>query len=41
MKDEDLVRYNEKGSLEYIGRIGIQIKLRGFRIELGEIESVL
>lgn len=35
----DLVRWNEKGELEYIGRIDDQVKLRGFRIELGEIES--
>ena len=37
----DLVRWNEEGELEYIGRIDKQVKLRGFRIELGEIESVL
>ena len=35
----DLVRWNESGELEYIGRIDNQVKLRGFRIELGEIES--
>ena len=35
----DLVRYNEEGQLEYLGRIDSQVKLRGFRIELGEIES--
>ena len=35
----DLVRYNEAGELEYLGRIDTQVKLRGFRIELGEIES--
>jgi len=38
-KTGDLVRWNEDGQLEYIGRIDNQIKLRGFRIELGEIES--
>ena len=37
----DLVRWNEDGELEYIGRIDKQVKLRGFRIELGEIESML
>ena len=36
----DLARYNEKGELEYLGRIDFQVKLRGFRIELGEIENV-
>ena len=37
----DLVRYNEEGLLEYLGRIDSQVKLRGFRIELGEIEALL
>ncbi len=37
----DIVRHNEKGRLEFIGRIDQQIKLNGFRIELGEIESAL
>ncbi|MBR6828309.1 MAG: amino acid adenylation domain-containing protein, partial [Prevotella sp.] len=35
----DLVRYNDSGNLEFLGRIDFQVKLRGFRIELGEIES--
>ncbi len=35
----DLVRYNEDGDIEYLGRIDNQVKLRGFRIELGEIET--
>ena len=35
----DLVRWNEEGLLEYIGRIDNQVKLHGYRIELEEIES--
>ena len=34
----DKVRFNQDGTLDFIGRIDNQIKLRGFRIELGEIE---
>ena len=37
----DLVRYNEDGQIEYMGRIDNQVKLRGFRIELGEIETLI
>ncbi|CAA7197395.1 Gramicidin S synthase 1 [Chryseobacterium potabilaquae] len=37
----DLARWNEKGELEYLGRIDNQVKLRGFRIEMGEIESII
>lgn len=40
-KTGDLVRWDEEGNLEYIGRKDHQVKLRGFRIELGEIESQL
>ena len=36
----DLVKYNEDGVIEFIGRIDNQVKLRGYRIELGEIEAV-
>jgi amino acid adenylation domain-containing protein len=37
----DLAGYNNRGDLEYLGRIDQQVKIRGFRIELGEIESVI
>lgn len=40
-KTGDLVRYQEDGSLEYLGRRGDQVKLRGRRLELGEIEEQL
>ena len=34
----DLVRYNSDGSVSYVARKDMQIKLNGRRIELGEIE---
>ena len=34
----DIVRFNEYGEIEYIGRKDFQIKHMGHRIELGEIE---
>ncbi|ABG94202.1 non-ribosomal peptide synthetase [Rhodococcus jostii RHA1] len=37
----DVVRWNESGRLEYLGRTDFQIKLRGQRVEPGEIESAL
>lgn len=37
----DRARFNERGEIEYLGRIDDQVKLRGFRIELGEIEAQL
>lgn len=37
----DLGYWNNKGEIEYSGRIDFQVKLRGFRVELGEIEQAL
>jgi thioesterase domain-containing protein len=37
----DRARWNEKGEVEYQGRLDDQVKVRGNRIELGEIERVL
>lgn len=37
----DLGRIDERGDIEYLGRIDLQVKIRGYRIELTEIESVL
>nr|BAN91486.1 putative FR901379 nonribosomal peptide synthase like protein [Tolypocladium parasiticum] len=34
----DLVRQNEDGSLIYLGRRDLQVKIRGQRVEVGEIE---
>lgn len=36
----DIVKYNQRGELEYISRKDFQIKHMGYRIELGEIEKV-
>ena len=35
----DIVRWNEDGLLEFIGRADDQVKVNGRRIELGEIET--
>ena len=35
----DLVKFNERGELLFLGRRDSQIKYSGYRIELGEIES--
>jgi amino acid adenylation domain-containing protein len=37
----DLVRYDDAGMLEYLGRRDHMVKIRGNRVELGEIESAL
>lgn len=38
-KTGDLVRYNDRGELLYLGRKDFQIKHMGYRIELGEVEA--
>ncbi|KAI3320864.1 acetyl-CoA synthetase-like protein [Xylariaceae sp. AK1471] len=40
-KTGDLVRYDDQGSLIYIGRKDTQVKVRGQRLELGEVEHHL
>ncbi|GAA0373346.1 non-ribosomal peptide synthetase [Bacillus horti] len=37
----DLVKWQEDGNIQYLGRFDHQVKIRGHRIELGEIESQL
>ena len=37
----DRVRYLADGTIEFLGRLDLQVKIHGYRIELGEIETVL
>jgi amino acid adenylation domain-containing protein len=37
----DRARWNEDGTIAFLGRSDDQVKIRGLRIELGEIETVL
>lgn len=37
----DLVRWNSKGEIVFLGRLDNQVKLRGLRVELDEIESAI
>lgn len=40
-KTGDLAYWNEKGSVQYSGRVDNQVKLRGYRVELDEIKSII
>ncbi|MDI1480355.1 amino acid adenylation domain-containing protein [Polyangium sp. y55x31] len=37
----DLARFDDRGELEYLGRLDDQVKIRGYRIELGEVEAAM
>ncbi len=40
-KTGDLAKWNDDGSIEFIGRIDNQVKIRGFRVELNEINVAI
>ena len=40
-KSGDLGRWREDGTIEFLGRVDLQVKLNGYRIEPGEIEAAL
>jgi amino acid adenylation domain-containing protein len=40
-KTGDLARYQQDGTLQFLGRSDHQVKIRGNRVELGEIEATL
>ena len=40
-KTGDLTKWNNDGTIEFLGRIDSQIKIRGFRVELSEITTVV
>jgi len=40
-KTGDLVRWNTRGELEFLGSVDEQVQLNGIRVELGEIEQVI
>lgn len=37
----DRARFNQDGTLQFLGRLDHQVKVRGFRIELGEVEAAV
>ncbi|PWH82543.1 hypothetical protein DIS18_09865 [Algibacter marinivivus] len=40
-KTGDLAKYNNDGSIQFLGRADQQIKIRGFRVELDDIENTI